>query len=257
MNPNFKSEQQLIEYLNKKVIQYNTKDFIDTDPIQLPHLFSKKEDIEIVALIISTIAWGNRTSIINNGKKLLEIMQHSPHEFINNYSDELAKDLKFVHRTFNYQDLDFFFRSLQNIYLTSNLEQAFSPHPSIFGANGRIINFRTRFFETEHDNRSEKHVSNPLKNSAAKRLNMFLRWLCRKDENGVDFGIWNSIPLSELNVPLDVHTATVGRKLGLITRKQNDGKTLEELMEQLRRFDPNDPSKYDFALFGIGAFEGK
>jgi len=165
--------------------------------------------------------------------------------------------LKFVHRTFNYQDLDFFFRSLQNIYLTSNLEQAFSPHPSIFGANGRIINFRTRFFETEHDNRSEKHVSNPLKNSAAKRLNMFLRWLCRKDENGVDFGIWNSIPLSELNVPLDVHTATVGRKLGLITRKQNDGKTLEELMEQLRRFDPNDPSKYDFALFGIGAFEGK
>jgi len=257
MNPNFKSEQQLIEYLNKKVIQYNTKDFIDTDPIQLPHLFSKKEDIEIVALIISTIAWGNRTSIINNGKKLLEIMQHSPHEFINNYSDELAKDLKFVHRTFNYQDLDFFFRSLQNIYLTSNLEQAFSPHPNIFGANGRIINFRTRFFETEHDNRSEKHVSNPLKNSAAKRLNMFLRWLCRKDENGVDFGIWNSIPLSELNVPLDVHTATVGRKLGLITRKQNDGKTLEELMEQLRRFDPNDPSKYDFALFGIGAFEGK
>jgi len=257
MNPNFKSEQQLIEYLNKKVIQYNTKDFIDTDPIQLPHLFSKKEDIEIVALIISTIAWGNRTSIINNGKKLLEIMQHSPHEFINNYSDELAKDLKFVHRTFNYQDLDFFFRSLQNIYLTSNLEQAFSPHPSIFGANGRIINFRTRFFETEHDNRSEKHVSNPLKNSAAKRLNMFLRWLCRKDENGVDFGIWNSISLSELNVPLDVHTATVGRKLGLITRKQNDGKTLEELMQQLRRFDPNDPSKYDFALFGIGAFEGK
>lgn len=251
----FKNENQLIEFLNEKVIQYNTKDFIDSDPVQLPHLFSKKEDIEIVALIVSTIAWGNRTSIINNGKKLLEIMQHSPFDFILNYSDELAKDLKFVHRTFNHQDLDFFFRSLRNIYQNGDLESTFSSHPTIFGANGRIINFRTKFFETEHDIRSEKHVSNPLKNSAAKRLNMFLRWLCREDEKGVDFGIWKSISMSELNVPLDVHTATIGRKLGLITRTQNDGKTLDELMSKLRKFDPNDPSKYDFALFGIGAFE--
>ncbi len=253
---NFENENQLIDFLNEKVIKYNTKDFIPTDPIQIPHLFSKKEDIEISALLLSTIAWGNRTSIINNGKKLMEIMQNNPYEFILHYKEEYAKDLKFVHRTFNAQDLDFFFRSLNNIYLNKGgLEKAFEKHPTIFGANGRIVNFRKHFFETEHDSRSEKHVSNPLKNSAAKRLNMFLRWMSREDENSVDFGIWKSIPMSELNIPLDVHTANSARKLGLIIRKQNDGKTLEEIMVQLRKFDPKDPSKYDFALFGIGAFE--
>jgi uncharacterized protein (TIGR02757 family) len=253
---NFDNESQLIDFLNEKVIKYNTKDFIPTDPIQIPHLFTKKEDIEISALLLATIAWGNRTSIINNGNKLMEIMQNKPHEFIINYDEELAKDLKFVHRTFNAQDLDFFFRSLNNIYLNKGgLEKVFEKHPTVFGANGRIVNFRKHFFETEHDSRSEKHVSNPLKNSAAKRLNMFLRWMTREDQNSVDFGIWKSISMSELNIPLDVHTANSARKLGLITRKQNDGKTLVEIMIQLRKFDSKDPSKYDFALFGIGAFE--
>jgi uncharacterized protein (TIGR02757 family) len=254
MNSN-EDKPSLITLLNEKVQKYNAFNFIETDPIQLPHRFSKKEDIEIVAFLVSTIAWGNRTSIIRSGERIIDIMQQNPHHFILNYQPEQIQNLHFVHRTFNIFDLDFFFRSLQHIYLNEGLEKAFKPHPTIFGSQGRIIQFRKRFLETEHETRSQKHLSNPLKNSAAKRLNMFLRWMVRQDENGVDFGIWNTISPSELSVPLDVHTANVGRKLGLITRKQNDGKALEELMHQLREFDSKDPSKYDFALFGLGAFE--
>jgi uncharacterized protein (TIGR02757 family) len=246
---------ELKEYLDFKVEEYNSPKFIDSDPIQLPHRFTKKEDIEIVSFLVSTIAWGNRTSIIKSGENLLNIMGNSPHDFIQNYSEKQAKHLKFVHRTFNSNDLDFFFRSLRNIYKNGDLEKIFKTHNTIFGSQGRIINFRNTFLETHHEPRSEKHISNPYKNSAAKRLNMLLRWLVRKDNKGVDFGIWNSIQASELSIPLDVHTANIARKLGLITRKQNDGKALEEMMNLLREFDVNDPSKYDFALFGIGVFE--
>ena len=249
------NQLELKEYLDLKAEEYNSPRFIESDPIQLPHRFIKKEDIEIVAFLVSTIAWGNRTSIIKSGEKLLQIMENSPHEYIQNYTDNQAKYLKFVHRTFNSNDLDFFFRSLQNIYKKGDLESTFKKHHQVFGSQGRIINFRTLFLETEHDLRSQKHISNPAKNSAAKRLNMFLRWMVRKDKKGVDFGIWNSISASELSLPLDVHTANIARKLGLINRKQNDGKALEEMMIQLREFDSNDPSKYDFALFGIGVFE--
>lgn len=249
------TQKELKDFLDKKAEQYNSPNFIETDPIQIPHQFTNKEDIEIIGLLVSTIAWGNRTSIIKSGKKILEIMQYQPYEFIKNYSEELAKDLKFVHRTFNAQDLDFFFRSLHNIYSKGSLEDCFVQSNLSFGAQGRIISFRNTFLETMHDLRSEKHISDPRKNSAAKRLNMFLRWMVRKDNKGVDFGIWDSISMSELNIPLDVHTANIGRKLGLITRTQNDGKTLNEIMDVLREFDPNDPAKYDFALFGIGAFE--
>lgn len=250
MNPS-----ELKDFLDLKAEQYNSPLFIESDPIQLPHRFSKKEDIEIVSFLVSTIAWGNRVSIIKSGEKLLSIMQESPYEFILNYNQELAKDLKFVHRTFNAYDLDFFFRSLQNIYENGGLENAFKKNNSVFGSQGRIINFRNTFLETEHENRSQKHISNPDKNSAAKRINMFLRWMVRNDKKGVDFGIWKNINPSELSIPLDVHTANISRKLGLISRKQNDGKALEELMIQLREFDSKDPSKYDFALFGLGAFE--
>ncbi len=247
MNPS-----ELREYLDFKAEQYNTRDFIESDPIQLPHRFSKKEDIEIVAFLISTIAWGQRKSIIKNGERLIEIMEHNPHEFILNYT---SRPLEFVHRTFNSTDLDFFFRSLRNIYEKGGLEKAFSPHPEIEGVKGRIVHFRELFLSTEHEKRSEKHLSNPIKGSAAKRINMFLRWMVRNDKQGVDFGIWNTISPSELYIPLDVHTSKHGRNLGLIQRKQDDWKALEELMSQLREFDPVDPSKYDFALFGIGAFE--
>lgn len=247
------SNEELREYLDFKAQQYNTRDFIDSDPIQLPHRFSKKEDIEIVAFLISTIAWGQRKSIINNGERLIDIMEHNPHEFILNYT---SRPLNFVHRTFNAIDLDFFFRSLRNIYENGGLENAFSIHPEIEGIKGRIVHFRELFLATEHDKRSQKHLSNPMKGSAAKRINMFLRWMVRNDKQGVDFGIWKSISPSELYIPLDVHTSKHGRNLGLIQRKQDDWKALEELMSQLREFDPIDPAKYDFALFGIGAFEG-
>lgn len=246
------TKEELREYLDFKAEQYNTRTFIESDPIQLPHRFTKKEDIEIVAYLVSTIAWGQRKSIIKNGERLIEIMENTPYEFILNYS---PKKLDFVHRTFNAIDLDFFFRSLRNIYEKGGLEKAFSPHAEIEGIKGRIVHFRDLFLETEHEKRSEKHISNPLKGSAAKRINMFLRWMVRNDKQGVDFGIWNTIPSSELYIPLDVHTSTHGRNLGLIQRKQDDWKALEELMSQLRKFDPVDPVKYDFALFGIGAFE--
>lgn len=247
------TKKELKEYLDFKTQQYNTRDFIETDPVQLPHLFSKKEDVEIVAFLISTIAWGNRTMIIRSGNRILDIMEHDPYSFIQNY--ESNQHLNFVHRTFNGIDLDFFFRSLKNIYTTGGLEKSFAIHPEIGGIKGRIINFRTQFLSTEHEKRSEKHISNPAKNSASKRLNMFLRWMVREDNNGVDFGIWKTIPTSELFVPLDVHTSKNARSLGLITRKHDDWKALEELMINLREFDSEDPSKYDFALFGIGAFE--
>jgi uncharacterized protein (TIGR02757 family) len=246
------TKSELREYLDFKAEQYNTRDFIETDPIQLPHQFTKKEDIEIVSYLVSTIAWGQRKSIINNGKRLIEIMGNDPHEFILNYTPQ---KLDFVHRTFNAVDLDFFFRSLRNIYENGGLEQAFSEHPEIEGIKGRIVNFRELFLETEHEKRSEKHISNPIKGSAAKRINMFLRWMVRDDKQGVDFGIWKSIPTSELYLPLDVHTSTHARNLGLLKRKQDDWKALEELMSNLRKFDAVDPVKYDFALFGIGAFE--
>lgn len=244
--------EELREYLDFKAEQYNTRAFIESDPIQLPHRFSKKEDIEIVAYLVSTIAWGQRKSIINNGEKLLQIMENNPHEFILNYT---SRKLDFVHRTFNSIDLDFFFRSLRNVYENGGLEQAFSPRPEIEGIKGRIVNFRELFLETEHEKRSEKHISNPMKGSAAKRINMFLRWMVRDDKQGVDFGIWKTVPASELYIPLDVHTSRHARNLGLIQRKQDDWKALEELMTNLKAFDPIDPAKYDFALFGIGAFE--
>ena len=245
---------ELKEYLDFKTEQYNTPLFIESDPIQLPHRFSKKEDIEIVAFLVSTIAWGKREMIIKNGERLIEIMGESPHDFILNYTAN--EPINFVHRTFNAFDLDFFFSSLQNIYMNhGGMENAFQPHAEYPGAKGRIISFRNLFLTTEHEQRSEKHISNPAKNSAAKRINMFLRWMVRNDNCGVDFGIWNSIPESELCIPLDVHTARMSTELGILKRKQNDWKALEEIMSVLRKLDPKDPSKYDFALFGIGVFE--
>lgn len=246
------SPTELKEFLDFKAEQYENPLFIESDPIQLAHRFTKKEDIEIVGFLVSTIAWGNRKMIIKNSERLLEIMEQKPFDFIKNFS---KKDLEFVHRTFNEIDLDFYFRALQNLYKSSSLEESFGKHPSIIGTKGRIINFREKFLATEHQARSEKHLSNPLKNSACKRLNMYLRWMVRDAKKGVDFGIWKSISTSELLLPLDVHTSRNARDLGLLSRKQDDWKALEELMSTLRLFDSKDPVKYDFALFGIGVFE--
>lgn len=244
---------ELKDFLDQKTEQYNNPNFIESDPIQIPHLLSKKEDIEIIGFIIATIAWGNRKSIITNGYKLVELMGNQPHEFVMNYQSD--KDLKFVHRTFNHLDLDFFLRSLKNIYQHSSLEEAFSNSIGQTGVKDRIINFRRTFLATEHEKRSEKHLSNPAMDSSAKRLNMYLRWMCRKDNKGVDFGIWNRIPMSELHLPLDVHTGNIARKLGILNRTTNDWRAVEEIQQHLVSFDPIDPIKYDFALFGLGAFE--
>jgi len=246
--------KELKEYLDFKTEQYNNPLFIESDPIQLVHQFTKKEEIEIIGLLVSTIAWGKRPMIIKNGKRLIDIMGGQPHEFILNYASN--EPIEFVHRTFNATDLDFFFRSLKNIYTNHNgLEAVFKPHADHEGIKGRIVSFRETFLSIDHEQRSEKHISNPAKNSASKRINMFLRWMVRDDNHGVDFGIWKSINTSELCIPLDVHTARMATKLGLLKRKQNDWKALEEIMSTLRKMDPEDPSKYDFALFGLGVFD--
>jgi len=248
------SKEELFELLERKAEQYNNPDFIGTDPIQLPHRFSKKEDIEIAAFLVATIAWGNRKSIITSGERILEIMDNSPHDFILNYREQ---KLKFVHRTFNDIDLNSFFVALNRLYVDGKgLEGAFSNHKEHMGAFGRIVNFREQFTTQPFTDRTEKHIANPLKGSSSKRINMYLRWMVRKDHKGVDFGIWDSVPMSELHLPLDVHTGNVARKLGILNRTQNDWKSVAEIQETLVEFDAKDPCKYDFALFGLGAFEG-
>ncbi|UKN02371.1 TIGR02757 family protein [Paracrocinitomix mangrovi] len=235
-------------FLEEKVIAFNHEAFIENDPIIIPHQFEQKEDIEIIGFIVATIAWGNRASIIKNGYKLMEIMGNQPYEFIKSYNQS-PDDLTFVHRTFNNVDLDFFFRSLQNIYLNKGgLESVFS---SNLNAKESIMHFREVFLEVPHEKRSEKHLANPEKGSSAKRINMFLRWMVRNDKKGVDFGLWTKHDTAKLYIPLDVHTANAARKLKLIKRNANDWKALEELMLHLQRFDPKDPCKYDYALFGV------
>lgn len=249
----FENIDELRDFLDEKVKLYNTTVFIDSDPIQLPHRFTQKEDIEIVAFLVATIAWGNRASIIKSGERILKIMGNNPHDFILNYS---PRTLDFVHRTFNAVDLNAFFMSLNRLYTCGiGLEGAFREDLEHGDSKGRIHQFRQAFIGQEFPDRTKKHLSDPVSGSSAKRLNMFLRWMVRKDKQGVDFGIWDSISTSELRVPLDVHTGNIARHLGLITRKQNDWKALDELHSYLIQCDPIDPCKYDFALFGLGAFE--
>ncbi|OQX97929.1 MAG: TIGR02757 family protein [Bacteroidetes bacterium 4572_117] len=245
----------LKEFLDEKYNQYNTPDFIKTDPIQIPHRFSKKEDIEISAFLTATIAWGKRNMIIKNASKIMDLLDNEPYSFILNASEkEIGLLSGFVHRTFNIIDLQFFLKSLRNIYSNHNgLETVFLKYNTDVYAT--LINFRKIFFEIPYPDRTSRQVSNVAKNSAAKRLNMFLMWMVRKDNRKVHFGIWDKIKPSALFLPLDVHTGNVGRKLGLLTRKQNDWKAVAEITESLRKFDPDDPVKYDFALFGLGIFE--
>lgn len=247
--------KELKAFLDFKAEHYESPNFIEHDPIQIPHQFNRKEDIEIAGFLIATIAWGNRKSIIDSGRKLTTIMENAPLEFIQNYKDGALLSSKFVHRTFNKEDLDFFARSLRKAYENGGLEHYFSVHPNFTGVKGRILNFREKFFSISYPSRSAKHVSNPEQNSACKRLNMYLRWMTRDANKGVDFGIWKSINKAELHLPLDVHTGNISRLLGILDRKQNDWKALEEIMQTLKQMDENDPVKYDFALFGIGAFE--
>jgi len=246
------------DFLDEKAEKYNHPDFIETDPVQIPHLFSDKNDIEIAGFFSATIAWGQRVTIIKNMQKLMALMDYAPHEFIINYKDsDLERFTYFKHRTFNGDDCKFFIRSLRNIYtkygsLGKLIQNSYKQDQNIFNV---LIGLRSMFFELDHPVRTQKHFSNVLKGASAKRLNMFLRWMIRQDNKGVDFGIWQQIPSSALYLPLDVHTGNVARKLGLLKRKQNDWKAVEEITGVLRKFDPDDPIKYDFALFGLGVFE--
>ena len=245
------NKKELKEFLDEKVLQYNHTDFIESDPIQIPHLFSLKEDIEISGFLIATIAWGNRKSIINNGTKLMRIMSNSPYDFVMNFSEKNSEIFSgFKHRTFNEYDLSFFIKALQHIYLNhGGMEAVFSKNSGKMSLQPAIHEFKKVFFEIPHLDRTQKHISDPLKNSAAKRINMYLRWMVRNDNSGVDFGIWKNISPSLLSCPLDVHSGNVARKLKLLSRKQNDGKAVSELDDSLRKLDASDPVKYDLALF--------
>jgi uncharacterized protein (TIGR02757 family) len=251
------NHQELKDFLDPKEAKYNNPNFIATDPIQVPHLFSQKENIEISAFFSATIAWGNRKSIINNALKLMQQMDDQPYDFVLNSSTiEKEKLRSFIHRTFNGDDCLFFVESLKNIYrnhggLQMVFEKGFQIDKTV---KSSLAYFFETFFEISGE-RTRKHISNVEKGASGKRLNMFLRWMTRKDKSGVDFGIWNGIPTSALMLPLDVHTGNVARKLGLLQRKQNDWKAVEEVTANLRLLDPTDPIKYDFALFGLGAFE--
>lgn len=249
--------EELKLFLDEKVDLYNNPNFIESDPIQIPHGFSAKEDIEIAGFLTATIAWGNRKIIIGNAKKMMDLMGNAPHDFVLSHSPaDLERFASFIHRTFNGVDMVTFIQALQHIYQNhGGLEGIFTKNLLGNSMQPGISAFKKAFFEIDHQQRTQKHISDPLSNSAAKRINMFLRWMVRADKKGVDFGLWKNIPASALSCPLDVHSGNVARKLGLLSRKQNDAKALLELDTSLRLMDATDPVQYDFALFGLGVFE--
>jgi len=249
--------ESIKDFLDEKVALYNQPKFIEDDPIQIPHLFRKKEDIEISGYLTATIAWGKRQMIIKNAQQLMNLFDQQPYDFVMNHSEaDLASLSSFVHRTFNGIDLGYFIKSLKHLYsVHGGLEKVFHLHADAEGYQHAIHHFKRVFFELPHPARTTKHVSDPKRGSAAKRINMFLRWMVRNDHNGVDFGLWTSLSPGRLSCPLDVHSGRVARKLGLLNRTQNDAKALVELDSALRKLDPLDPVKYDFALFGLGVFE--
>jgi uncharacterized protein (TIGR02757 family) len=242
---------QTIDVLNFYHDKYNAVSFIENDPISIPHRFSKKQDIEIAGLFAATLAWGNRKAIINSCNKLMQLMDNQPHDFIVHHTPkDLIPFAAFVHRTFNATDV---------LYFIHFLKQHFSKHTSLENlfmeddAALRLILFHNSFVSTEEfPNRTKKHVATPARNSTCKRLNMYLRWMVRKDNNNVDFGIWKNISMSTLQCPLDVHVENYARQLNLIQRKQRDWLTVTELTANLKRIDANDPVRFDFALFGMG-----
>lgn len=256
-------KRQLKQFLDEKTVRYNQPDFIDADPVCIPHLFSKKQDIEIAGLFAAIFAWGNRTTIINKSKELMQLMDMVPHEFCLNHSDnDLKKLLHFKHRTFNATDLLYSIEFLKHHYSTNkSLETAFFP-PKLLKTNKEnlveqgLIHFHHYFLSLEDaPKRTSKHIASPDKNSGCKRLNMYLRWMVRKDNKGVDFGIWKTIKPSDLICPIDVHVARVAKRFQLLNRKQVDWPAAVELTKYLRTLDASDPVKYDFALFGLGVIE--
>jgi len=249
----------LRQFLNQKVDEFNQPSFIKNDPISIPHQFKSKQDIEIAGFFAAMFSWGNRTTIIQKTKELMARMNMSPHEFCTNYDKKDFKRLKgFKHRTFSEEDLVYFVEFFHHHYRKRNsLETAFSKWIGCDDENieNALDGFKKYFFSLEHLRRTEKHVSSPAQKSTCKRMNMFLRWMVRKDAEGVDFGIWQKISPSQLICPIDVHVARVARRLGLLNRKQTDWLSAIELTDNLKMLDADDPVKYDFALFSLGAME--
>jgi uncharacterized protein (TIGR02757 family) len=261
------NQNELKGFLDKKADEYNQSSFIKDDPISVPHLFTKKQDIEISGFFASIFAWGNRTTIINKSKELMQLMDQAPYEFCLNHSDEeLKKLMLFKHRTFNTTDLLYFIEFLRYHYRNhDSLEDAFFKKPTVkkglvasgFNLMENILSdFQQYFFSLENvPQRTKKHIASPNNKSTCKRLNMFLRWMVRKDNKGVDFGIWEKIKPSQLICPIDVHVARVAKRFNLLSRKQIDWSAALELTDYLRTLDARDPVKYDFALFGLGVME--
>ena len=249
-------ENNLIEFLNAKVEQYNQPSFIKDDPISVPHLFRKKQDIEIAGFFAAIFAWGNRTTIIQKSKELMRRLDNAPHDFcLNHSSKELKGLINFKHRTFNTTDLLYFIEFLKQHYNKhKSFETAFTMHGST--VEEMLTGFHRYFFSLENiPGRTKKHIATPERKSSCKRLNMFLRWMVRRDNRGVDFGIWKKIPPSQLICPIDLHVARVARRFNILHRKQTDWLAALELTEYLRTLDSSDPVKYDFALFGLGVME--
>ncbi len=251
----------LKDFLDEKVALYNNPSFIAADPVSIPHRFSLKQDIEIAGFFAALFAWGGRAIIINKCGELLRLMDNAPYDFILNHNDgDLKKFLHFKHRTFNTTDL-LYFISFLNYYYSQHLslESAFSVWltPEDATVEKALSHFHHYFFSLPYaPERTRKHIATPARGSHCKRLNMFLRWMVRKDKNGVDFGIWKELRPSQLVCPVDVHVARTARRLGLLTAPQLSWKAALELTAHLKAFDPNDPVKYDFALFGLGVMEG-
>lgn len=250
---------ELKEFLDAKVEQYNQPGFIKNDPICIPHQFSKKQDIEIAGLFAAVLAWGQRITIINKSRELLSLMDNAPHDFmLNHKKKDLKKLQQFKHRTFNTTDTLYFVKFLSWFYRKhTSLEEAFTgPSKKLDKIEDGLIRFHHVFFSLpDAPHRTRKHISTPERKSACKRINMYLRWMVRDDKKGVDFGLWKNILPSQLVCPFDLHVERVARKLKLVKRKQTDWLTAIELTENLRKLDPNDPVKYDFALFGLGIDE--
>ncbi len=251
--------KKLKNFLDEKVRLYNQPSFILNDPIAIPHSFTKKQDIEISGLFAAVLAWGNRTTIINNCRQLMQWMGNKPHEFILHHKDtDLKPFMHFVHRTFNATDLLYFIHFLQWHYRQhDSLEDAFVPGKTYKEENVEqaLVHFHNYFFSIEHPERTKKHISTPARKSACKRINMYLRWMVRKDAAGVDFGIWKKIQPYQLVCPLDVHVARVAQRLQLIHNAQSNWQNAVELTAYLKELNPQDPAVYDYALFGLGALE--
>lgn len=248
---------ELKDFLEYKVNQYNNLDFIENDPIGVPHRYSLKQDIEISGFLVSIISWGNRKAIVKNGHRMMDLLGNSPYDFVMSHKNVDLKRLEgFVHRTFNRIDFVHFIKALRHIYeYKGGIEKIFFEHATADSLQPAIHHFKTIIYGIRHPARTTKHVPDPMNGSAAKKINMYLRWMIRKDNKGVDLGIWKTISQSKLSCPLDVHSGNVARKLGLLIRKQNDSKAVAQLDRSLRLLDKNDPAKYDFALFGLGIFE--